>query len=105
MIQVLLQAGAGAPEDKLDIVSLIMHASEVAKAVLLLLALMSVVCWYIIGTKTMYMARAAKRSSRFLDSFWRTSRLDDVWKMSEEMPPSPISELFRAGYVELAKLR
>jgi len=45
------------------------------------------------------------RSNRFLDAFWKTSRLDDVWKLSEDMGPSPISEVFRAGYVELAKLR
>jgi biopolymer transport protein TolQ len=104
MIQVLLQAG-GTPEDKLDIVSLMLHASDVAKAVLVLLMLMSLVSWYVIGTKTLYLSRAAGRSNRFLDAFWKTARLDDVWKLSEEMGPSPISEVFRAGYVELAKLR
>jgi biopolymer transport protein TolQ len=107
MIQVLLQAGvpAAATEDKLDIISLLMGASDVAKAVLVLLMLMSVVSWYVIGAKTLYLARAAKQSSRFLDQFWKTSRLDDVWKLSEEMSASPVSEVFRAGYVELAKLR
>ena len=103
MIQVLLQAGT--PEDKLDIVSLMLHASDVAKAVLVLLMLMSLVSWYVIGTKTLYLSRASGRSNRFLDAFWKTARLDDVWKLSEEMGPSPISEVFRAGYVELAKLR
>jgi biopolymer transport protein TolQ len=103
MIQVLLQAGP--PEDKLDIVSLMLHASDVAKAVLVLLMLMSLVSWYVIGTKSLYLSRASSRSNRFLDAFWKTSRLDDVWKLSEEMGPSPISEVFRAGYVELAKLR
>jgi biopolymer transport protein TolQ len=103
MIQVLLQAGT--PEDKLDIVSLMLHASDVAKAVLVLLMLMSLVSWYVIGTKSLYLSRAMGRSNRFLDAFWKTARLDDVWKLSEEMGPSPISEVFRAGYVELAKLR
>jgi biopolymer transport protein TolQ len=103
MIQVLLQAGT--PDDKLDIISLMLHASDVAKAVLVLLMLMSLVSWYVIGTKAVYLSRASGRSNRFLDAFWKTSRLDDVWKLSEEMGPSPISEVFRAGYVELAKLR
>jgi biopolymer transport protein TolQ len=103
LIQVLLQAGTA--EDRLDIVSLMLHASDVAKAVLVLLMLMSLVSWYVIGTKSLYLSRAAGRSNRFLDAFWKTSRLDDVWKLSEEMGPSPISEVFRAGYVELAKLR
>jgi biopolymer transport protein TolQ len=103
MIHLLLQAGGA--EDKLDIVSLIAHASSVAKGTLILLALMSIVSWFVIGTKWLYLARAYKRSVDFVESFWRTQRLDDVWKATENDPPSPVSEVFRAGFVELAKLR
>jgi biopolymer transport protein TolQ len=103
MIQTFLQAGSA--EDKLDIVNLIMHASTIAKGTLMLLALMSMISWYVIGAKWLYLARAGSRSGRFLEAFWKTARLDDVWKLSEESPPSPVSEVFRAGYVELAKLR
>jgi biopolymer transport protein TolQ len=103
MIQVLLQAGTA--EEKLDILQLLLHASDVVKGVLVLLMLMSLISWYVIGTKSLYLSRAMGRSNRFLDAFWKTSRLDDVWKLSEDMGPSPISEVFRAGYVELAKLR
>jgi biopolymer transport protein TolQ len=103
MIHVLLQAGGA--EDKLDIVNLILHASSVAKGTLVLLALMSVVSWFVIGTKWLYLARAYSRSIKFVDLFWRTQRLDDVWKVSESSAPSPVSEVFRAGFVELAKLR
>jgi biopolymer transport protein TolQ len=103
MIHLLLQAGGA--EDKLDIVSLIVHASSVAKGTLILLALMSVVSWFVIGTKWLYLARAYKRSVNFVELFWRTQRLDDVWKATENDPASPVSEVFRAGFVELAKLR
>ena len=103
MIHLLLQAGGA--EDKLDIVSLIVHASSVAKGTLILLALMSIVSWFVIGTKWLYLARAYRRSVAFVESFWRTQRLDDVWKATENDPPSPVSEVFRAGFVELAKLR
>ena len=103
MIQTFLQAAAA--EDKLDIVNLIAHASTIAKATLILLALMSMVSWYVIGAKWLYLTRAGSRSGHFLEAFWKTARLDDVWKLSEESPPSPISEVFRAGYVELAKLQ
>jgi biopolymer transport protein TolQ len=103
MIHVLLQAGGA--EDKLDIVNLILHASSVAKGTLVLLALMSLVSWFVIGTKWLYLARAYSRSIKFVDLFWRTQRLDDVWKVSESSAPSPVSEVFRAGFVELAKLR
>jgi biopolymer transport protein TolQ len=100
MLQVLLQA-----EPKLDVISLLMGASEVVKGVLTLLVLMSVVSWYIIGSKALYLSRAQSRSGNFQDAFWKTQRLDDVWKLTEEMGPSPVGEVFRAGYVELAKLR
>jgi biopolymer transport protein TolQ len=103
MIHTLLQVGAA--EDKLDIVSLILVASPVVKGVLLLLGLMSLSSWYVIGSKAIFLSRALGRSSRFLDAFWKTQRLDDVWKLTEESAPSPVSEVFRAGYVELAKLR
>jgi biopolymer transport protein TolQ len=103
MIHLLLQAGGA--ESKLDIVSLIVHASSVAKGTLILLALMSIGSWFVIGTKWWYLARAYKRSVNFVELFWRTQRLDDVWKATENDPPSPVSEVFRAGFVELAKLR
>jgi biopolymer transport protein TolQ len=103
MIHLLLQAGGA--ESKLDIVSLIVHASSVAKGTLILLALMSIGSWFVIGTKWLYLARAYKRSVDFVELFWRTQRLDDVWKATENDPPSPVSEVFRAGFVELAKLR
>jgi biopolymer transport protein TolQ len=101
MIHVLLQAGAG---DKLDIISLISHASSVAKATLVLLLLMSVISWYVIGAKWLYLARAYRRSVAFVEKFWNAS-LDEMWKEAENAPPSPVSEVFRAGYLELVKLR
>ena len=102
MIHVLLQAGG--PGDKLDIISLIAHAGAVPKAVLGLLAFMSVISWFVIGTKWLYLARAYRRSVSFVERFWNSS-LDEMWKYSENSPPSPVSEVFRAGYLELVKLR
>jgi biopolymer transport protein TolQ len=102
MIHVIMQAGGAG--DRLDIISLITHAGAVPKAVLGLLALMSVISWYVIGTKWMYLARAYHRSLRFVEKFWSSS-LDDMWKEAQAQAPSPVSEVFRAGYQELVKLR
>ena len=102
MIHVLMQAGGAG--DKLDIISLISHAGAVPKAVLGLLALMSLISWYVIGAKWMYLARGYRRSIRFVEKFWDSS-LDEMWKEAESAPPSPVSEVFRAGYLELIKLR
>jgi biopolymer transport protein TolQ len=102
MIHVLLQAGGAG--DKLDIISLIVHAGAVPKAVLGLLALMSVISWYVIGAKWMYLARAYRRSVHFAEKFWNSS-LDEMWTEAERSAPSPVSEVYRAGYLELVKLR
>jgi biopolymer transport protein TolQ len=95
---------AGGAGDKLDIISLITHAGAVPKAVLGLLALMSVISWYVIGSKWMYLARAYHRSVKFVEKFWDSS-LDEMWKQAQTSAPSPVSEVFRAGYQELVKLR
>jgi len=102
MIHVLMQAGGAG--DKLDIISLISHAGAIPKAVLGLLALMSVISWYVIGAKWLYLMRAYRRSVHFVEKFWDSS-LDEMWKEAQSAPPSPVSEVFRAGYQELVKLR
>lgn len=100
MLHTLLDASTD-----LDMLALIQGASLTVKGVMLLLVVMSVASWYIIGAKLLYLGRARARSGSFLDAFWKTSRLDDVWKLTEDQGPSPVSEVFRAGYAELAKLR
>ena len=103
MTPLILQAGGG--EARLDILQLVLNASPVVKGVLGLLILMSVASWFVIGSKTIYLSNAASRSARFQDAFWKTGRLDEIWRVSEASPPSPVSEVFRAGYTELAKLQ
>jgi biopolymer transport protein TolQ len=103
MLPLILQAGAG--EARLDILELILNASPVVKGVLALLIFMSAASWFVIASKTIYLSTATARSAKFQDAFWKTGRLDEIWRVSEASPPSPVSEVFRAGYTELAKLQ
>lgn len=103
MLPLLLEAGAG--EQRLDIIALILNASPVVKGVMGLLIGMSVASWFVIGSKSIYLANAVSRSMRFQEMFWKTGRLDDIWRATEASKPSPVSEVFRAGYTELAKLQ
>jgi len=73
--------------------------------VLLLLVSFSVVCWYIIGFKYWFLSRAQKGSEAFLDVFWKSKRLDEIYKSAQAMEHSPTALVFRAGYVELSKLQ
>ncbi len=97
---VAAKAGEG-----LDIVELISQSSGVVLAVLLLLVAFSLISWYIIGYKAYYLRKAQAESIEFLESFWQSKRLDAIYQVSENLRRSPISQVFRAGYVELSKLK
>ncbi|RMH39008.1 MAG: protein TolQ [Deltaproteobacteria bacterium] len=83
---------------------LIADAEPVVKGVMALLAAMSIGCWYIIGYKYFYIRRAMAESTQFMDSFWRSRDIEQIYKHAQSLQRSPISAMFLAGYTELAKL-
>src|SRR5262245_55293495 len=84
--------------------SLISGASPTVKAVMALLALMSVVSWYIIGFKYLFVRRAVRETGRFHESFWRSKEIEQIYKHAQALRNIPVSAMFLAGYGELAKL-
>ncbi|MEM9488497.1 MAG: protein TolQ [Myxococcota bacterium] len=88
----------------MDLWSLISRADWVVKAVMLLLAGMSVMTWYIIGYKYRYLRQATDESNQFLDSFWRSRDIEQIYKHAKQLQRSPISAMFLGGYTELARL-
>lgn len=105
VMQVFL-ATVGQVEPKADdsILSLLLEADIVVQMVLLILLAMSVACWVIIFNKYTVIQKAMRQSTTFLDFFWRSKRLDQVYEQADRYRPSPIAEVFKAGYIELAKL-
>lgn len=91
--------------DKLDILPLILGASPVVMGVLGLLAFFSLVSWYIIAYKAFYLARAHRESEGFLETFFHSKRLDAIYQTAGELKRSPISQMFKAAYVELSKIK
>lgn len=89
---------------EIDLGSLITQAHWVVKVIMGLLAGMSIASWYIIGYKYVFIRRATSESARFLDSFWRSRDIDQIYKHAQQLRYSPISAMFLAGYTELAKL-
>lgn len=89
----------------MTISGLLAQASPVVKGVLVLLVLMSLVSWYIIAYKYLYLRRAASESSRFLDFFWKNQALDKIYQETGGLKHSPVNQVYRAGYVELTKLK
>ncbi|MCA9580844.1 MAG: protein TolQ [Myxococcales bacterium] len=104
----LLQAGA----EKLHVWQLILDASPVVMLVMLALVVMSAGCWFVIGAKLLRLRQATGLSERFLTRFWEgeatepwsAARLEGVYAELRSFDGSPIAALFRAGYVELARI-
>jgi biopolymer transport protein TolQ len=104
-LQSLRVALAAAPRGaELDYLEVVTNGGPVVVGVLLLLALASVVSWAIIIWKWRQLRRAQDESVRFLETFWQSKRLDAIYQAAEALSASPISQVFRAGYVELSKV-
>ena len=100
-------AAVASTEEQLNtpgMLELMMSADMVVQMVLLVLIAMSVVCWVIIVNKASLLRKSAVSTEAFLDLFWKSQRLDQVYEQANSMPGSPVAEVFKAGYIELSKL-
>jgi len=97
-------SAASALAANLDVPRLFNQAHWIVKAVMVLLAVMFAVGLYIIIYKWLYVRRATNESNRFTDSFWRSRDIEQIYKQAQALRNSPISQMFVAGYTELAKL-
>jgi biopolymer transport protein TolQ len=96
----------------LDPWQLVLNASPTVKLVMVVLVMMSLVCWFIIGSKLVRLERATRQSNRFLDMFWDSAkgqtwtpdRLEAIYAQLSGVNTSPLAKVFHAGYVELARV-
>ena len=99
------EAVASATQTEMSISGLLKAATPVVKAVLVVLVLMSVLCWYIIAYKWIFFKKARAETTQFLNLFWKSKKLDEIYNSSERHLRSPVCQLFREGYVELSRLK
>ncbi len=91
-----------------DVFERTMHALPIRGVVIvtvLILILLSVISWVIIGYKGVALMAAQRETGKFLEVFWGAKRLDAVYQAAEGLKRSPVAQVFRAGYIELAKLQ
>ncbi|MEL7371940.1 MAG: MotA/TolQ/ExbB proton channel family protein, partial [Myxococcota bacterium] len=110
-----LEALAGQPAPDLQVANsnvmdlawldVITHSGPIGVATLVILLVFSVVSWAIIVQKMFYLRRARRESERFLTAFWDAKRLDQMYQQSDAYVKSPVAQVFRSGYVELARLK
>lgn len=98
---ILLQAG----EKSGSLVDLIFRASPIAKIVLLILLIFSVVSWAIIFAKERETKRAREQSRSFLELFERSQRWSEVQAGISPFTKSPLTAIFLAAQAELQAQR
>src|SRR5579872_1887513 len=83
-----------------EIIDLVGETGPVAKTVLLLLLIFSLVSWAIILSKWSVLRRARVQSGRFVCAFRKAQRLQDVGAVAEQFRPSPLVGVFENGFEE-----
>jgi biopolymer transport protein TolQ len=86
-----------------NVVQMILHAGPVVKVVLLILFLFSIISWSIIFMKWRYLRKAGQDTAYFLDLFWESTALNQIYQESDDLAWSPVAQLFRSGYSELRR--
>jgi biopolymer transport protein TolQ len=100
---VLLPLLAQAPSDAFSggIMGLIAHSGWMARSVLVLLLVFSLISWAIILYKGAALHRARSQSATFLDIFRRSAKFSEVNAVCPQLKASPLVGVFQAGYLEV----
>ena len=90
----------------LSLITLIIEASIIVQAVLLLLLIASVASWAIILRKRRVLNKAESGSNAFEASFWSRGDLTVIYKeiMSSGEPPADMAGVFEAGFRSFRRL-
>jgi biopolymer transport protein TolQ len=80
---------------------LIAHAGWVARAVLVVLLVFSLISWAIILYKGLSLHRAHSQSTTFLEIFRKSSKFSEVNAICPQLRASPLVGVFQAGYLEV----
>ena len=84
-----------------DLWEAVLHSGAVARAVLLILALFSVLSWVVILQKAMLLSRSRGVTERFRALFRRATDWRELKAVSADYTASPLLGLFSAGYSEV----
>jgi len=89
---------------ELSVWNLVAHAGPVVKAVLGLLALLSVMSWAVIFNKWRLYRKTRREADDFSAAFWGGKDMDTVLAgIPQRYPDSPLPNIFQAGYREFMR--
>lgn len=88
-----------------DLARLLVQTGWVARIVLVILLVFSVLSWAIIYRKYTTFRRAREHTDRFLQTFRSSERLPDAQPLAHTFPASPLVAVYTAGMRELGSQR
>ena len=94
-------AAAQAPAFSGGVAGLISTSGVMARSVLALLLLFSLISWAIILYKGVSLRRAHSHSDTFLEIFRKSSKFSEVNAVCPQLKSSPLVGVFQAGYLEV----
>jgi biopolymer transport protein TolQ len=90
----------------LSFVTLIIHASVIVQAVILLLAILSLWSWWQIFLKMFQLRRAVRETNAFEDEFWKGGDLTELFqRATQARVGGGLEHIFTAGFREYSKHR
>jgi biopolymer transport protein TolQ len=87
-----------------EILTMIMTAGPMVKAIMFTLLLASITSWAIILVKLIQYTRASSQTEKFLSKFWKSRTFATLYSEASDFPSSPVAEVFRSGYQELGRV-
>ncbi len=88
-----------------NLIEIMLHASPVVQAVIILLAVMSILAWTVALAKNYQLRKAAKEANDFQKKFDETNDLTQLYYELNESNSWGMSKLFEAGYQEFVRLK
>ncbi|HXV86232.1 MAG TPA: MotA/TolQ/ExbB proton channel family protein [Gemmatimonadales bacterium] len=98
----MLQAGRAVPTTPWELVT---TSSVETRVVLAVLAVFSLISWFLIVLKWWQFRRVRRDGNRFFAELERTTRLEDAYHAVMKLPPSPYGRLLREGVNFFSELR
>jgi biopolymer transport protein TolQ len=90
---------------EVDVLHLMFGGSGAVFVVAVILTVALALALFVIFYKLVAISQAQSQSITFLDRFWESKRLDDIFRVAETLKYSPLAAMFRAGYIELSKVK
>ena len=81
-----------------SIFSYLNNSDWVVSSVLLILVVLSILCWGVCIAKLLYLDKLRKSNSDFIRLFWKSKSLKELESSSSREPYSPAKEIFRTSY-------